>query len=101
MSDRWTQAVVWDVEIDKRAAHENSGGMDLLVESVLAVDEENVKVSPGEQARTLKPGKSGADDSHIVARSHDYLPSYALAAFSSSTLRGKENYRLITEKIFF
>ena len=33
MFDRWTQAVVWDVEIDERASHEDSGGMDLLVES--------------------------------------------------------------------
>ena len=63
------------IEIDERAAHEDSGGMDLLVESVFAIDEENVEALPGEQASTLKPGKSGADDSHVVARSHNVSPS--------------------------
>ena len=71
MSDWGAQAVVRDVEINERAAHEDSGGMDLLVESVLAIDEENVEAVPGEQASTLKPGKSGADDSHVVACSHE------------------------------
>jgi hypothetical protein len=39
--------------------------MDLLVESVFAIDEENVEVLLREQASTLKSGKSGADR-HIV-----------------------------------
>ena len=70
MFDRWSKAVVREVEIDERATHEDSGGMDLLVESVFAIDEENVKALSGEEASTLKPGKSGTDDSHVVARSH-------------------------------
>jgi hypothetical protein len=40
--------------------------MDLLVESVFAIDEENVEVLLREQASTLKSGKSGANDRHIV-----------------------------------
>jgi hypothetical protein len=44
--------------------------MDLLVESVLAIDEENVEALSREQAGTLKPGKSGADNSHVVAGFH-------------------------------
>jgi hypothetical protein len=44
--------------------------MDLLVESVLAIDEENVDALPGEQASTLKPCQSGADDSHVITSSH-------------------------------
>jgi hypothetical protein len=45
--------------------------MDLLVECVLPIDEENVDALPGEQASTLKSGQSGADDSHVVACSHE------------------------------
>jgi len=69
--DCWSKAVVRDVEIDERATHEDSGSVNLLVESVLAIDEENVDALSGEQARTLEPGKSGADDSHVVARFHE------------------------------
>ena len=70
MFDRWSKTVVRDVEVDERATHKDSGGMDLLVESVLAIDEENVEALPGEQSSTLKPGKSSADDSHVIARPH-------------------------------
>jgi hypothetical protein len=60
--DRWSEAVVRDVEIDERTTHEDSGGVNLLVESIFAIDEENADALAGEQASTLKPGKSGADD---------------------------------------
>src|SRR5262245_37349451 len=56
--DRRSQAVVWDVEVNQCAAHEDSGGVDLLIESVLAIDEQHLESLPGEQASTLKPGKS-------------------------------------------
>jgi hypothetical protein len=68
--DRWPKAIVRKVEIDERAAYEDSGGMDLLVESVLAIDEENVDALSTEQASTLEPGKSSPDDSHVVTRPH-------------------------------
>jgi hypothetical protein len=68
--DRWSQAVVWDVEIDERAAHEDPGSMNLLVESVLAIYEENVESLPGKESSTLKPGKSRTDDRDVIKRSH-------------------------------
>ena len=71
MFDRWSKAVFGQVEIDERAAHEDSSGMYFLIECVLAIDEENVDALPGEQARTLKSGQSGADDSYVVACSHE------------------------------
>ena len=70
--DPQSKTVVRDVEIDERASHEDSGGVNLLVESVLAIDEENVEVLSREQASTLEPGKSCADDGHVVARSHRF-----------------------------
>ena len=70
MFDRWSQAIVRDVEVNERAAHEDSGGMNLLVESVFAVDEENVETLPGEQASTLKSGQSRTDDSNLITRPH-------------------------------
>ena len=73
MFDGWSKAVVGDIEIDERAAHEDSGGMDLLVESVLAIDEENVQALPSEQSGTLQSGKSGADDGYVVAGVHERL----------------------------
>ena len=70
MFDRWSQAVVWDVEIDERPAHEDPGSMNLLVESVLAIYEENVETLPGKESSTLKPGKSRTDDRDVIKRSH-------------------------------
>ena len=70
MFDRWSQAIVWDVEIDERAAHEDPGSMNLLVESVLAIYEENVETLPGKESSTLKPGKSRTDDRDVIKRSH-------------------------------
>ena len=70
MFDRRSQAIIRDVEIDERAAHEDSGGVDLLIECVLAIDEENVDALPGKEASTLKPGKSRTDDSYVIARPH-------------------------------
>jgi hypothetical protein len=40
--------------------------VDLLVETVFAIDEEYVKALLREQSSTLKPGKSGANDGHVV-----------------------------------
>ena len=71
MFDCWSKAVVRDVEIDERTTHEDASGVNLLIETVLAIDEENVNASSREQASTLEPGKSGADDSHVVARFHE------------------------------
>src|SRR5437762_599965 len=64
--------------------------MDLLVESVLAIDEENVETSSTEQACTLKSGKSGADDSHVVARSHETYPPGALFSKAGSPKKGRD-----------
>ena len=79
VSDRRTQAVVGKVEIDERAAHEDSGGMDLLVERVFAIDEENVNAVPGEQASALQSGESGADDSDVIACFHETYPPSPLS----------------------
>ena len=70
MSDRRSQAIIRDVEIDERAAHEDPGSMNLLVESVLAIYEKNVETLPGEESSTLKPGKSRTDDRDVIKRSH-------------------------------
>ena len=70
MFDRWSETVVGDVEIDECATHEDSGGMNLLVESVLAIYEENVESLPGKESSTLKPGKSRTDDRDVIKRSH-------------------------------
>ena len=74
MSDWRSQAVVREVEIDERAAHEDAGGVDLLVESVLAIDEENANPLPGEEPSTLESGQSRADDCHVVASLHEPPP---------------------------
>ena len=79
MFDRRSKAVVWNIEIDERAAHEYSGGMDLLIESLLAIDEENVEALFREQASTLKAGQSGADDRDVIARSHKGNSNSSLA----------------------
>src|SRR3569832_1700 len=75
MLDRWAKAVFRQVEIDERAAYEDSGGVYLLIESVFAIDEENIDALAGEQSGTLQTCQSGADDSHVEARSHDVWPS--------------------------
>ena len=66
MPDWWAKAVVGDVEVDERAAHEDAGGVDLLVKTVFPIDEEYVEALLREQSSTLKPGKSGANDGHVV-----------------------------------
>jgi hypothetical protein len=68
--DWWSEAVVGDVEIDEGAAHEDAGGMDLLVECVFAIDEENIQALSSEQTGTLKSRQSSANDSHVIAASH-------------------------------
>ena len=68
MFDGWSQAVVRNVEIHECAAYENSGGVDLLIEGVLAIDEEHFDTLSSKQAGTLKAGKSGADDSYVIRR---------------------------------
>ena len=89
MFDRRSQAVIRDVEIDECASHKDSGGMDLLVESVLAIDEENVETLPGEQASTLKSCQSGTDDSHVVACSHVRIAK-SFVMQSSKTKKGRD-----------
>src|ERR1700754_567130 len=76
--DRWTKTIVRYIEIDERAAHEDPGGMNLLVESVLAIDEKNAETLPGEQASALKSGQSGADDRYVVTCSHLLCVSVSL-----------------------
>src|SRR5204863_3567015 len=71
--------------------------MDLLVESVLAIDEENVETLSTEQACTLKPGKSGADDSHVVARSHETYPPGALFSKAGSPKKAETGRHLVQE----
>ena len=66
MSDRWSQAVVRNVEIDEGATDKDSGGMDLLIECVLAVDQQDAQVLPREQPCALEPGESRADDGHVI-----------------------------------
>ena len=65
MSDGWTKAVVWNIEIDERAAHKDSGRMDPLVECVLAVYKEYVQALLGEQSSALETGESGADNGYV------------------------------------
>lgn len=84
MPDRWSEAVVWNVEVQERAADEYSGGMDLLVERVFAIDEENVDALSRQEASTLKPCKSSADNSYVVSRSHRYLTVKSFAPQSPS-----------------
>ena len=98
MFDRWSKAVVRDVKIDERAAHEDAGSVDLLVESVFAIDEENIKTLSSEQASTLESGKSCANNSYVVVCPHELTaksftsqsPSYAPCEVPSRTLRDKE-----------
>jgi hypothetical protein len=52
--DWCSKTILGQIEIDERAAHEDSGGMNLLFERVLAIDEEHVETLPGKQASTLK-----------------------------------------------
>ena len=92
MFDGWTETVVRNIEIDERAAHEDARRMYLLVESVLAIDEEDLEALPREESRTLQSGKAGADDSHVIIRAHrrHLMP---LPTLPSSTLRRKDGHR--------
>ena len=99
MFDRWSETVVGNVEIDECAAHEDSGGMDLLVESVLAIDEENVDALPGEPASTLKSGQSRADDSHVVACSHEGVAK-SFVIQSSKAKKGRDGLALNVSHLF-
>ena len=65
MSDGRSQTVVRNVEIEERAAHKDSGGVDLLIECVLAVDQQDAQAFPGEQSSALKTGESRADDGYV------------------------------------
>ena len=64
--------------------------MDLLVERVFAIDEENLETLLRQQASTLKPGKSGANDSHIVEAGRHVSDLTPHAGLPSSTLQGKD-----------
>src|SRR5687768_4717566 len=64
--DGRAQAVVRNIEVNEGAAHEDAGGVDFLIECVFAVGEEYGNALSREQAGTLKPGESGADDGDIV-----------------------------------
>jgi len=84
VSDWRAQAVVGNIEVGQRAAHEDAGRVDLLIECVLAIDKKHVDALLGEQAGTLKTGESGADDGHVVAV-HSVVKVLCLAK-----LRGKK-----------
>jgi hypothetical protein len=64
--DGWSQTVVRNIEIEERAAHKDSGGMDLLIECVLAIDEQDLQAFPSEQASALETGESRADDGYVI-----------------------------------
>jgi hypothetical protein len=68
--DWWSKAIVRKIEIDERATYKDSGCVDLLIERVLAIDEQNADALPREQSGTLQSGQSGADDSYVITRSH-------------------------------
>ena len=70
MFDWWSKTIVRKIEIDKRPTYEDSGRMDLLIESVLAIDEKNADALPAEQASTLQSGQSSTDDSYVITHSH-------------------------------
>ena len=63
--DGRSQTVFRDVEIEERAANKDSGGMDLLIKGVLAIDQHDVQPFSGEQAGALQAGESGADDGYV------------------------------------
>ena len=54
-----------NIEIDERAAHKDSGSVDLLIECVLAIDQQDSQPLPREQASALEPGESRADDGYV------------------------------------
>jgi hypothetical protein len=94
--NRWSETILGQVEIDERAAHEDSGGMNFLFERVFAIDEENAETLPGKQASTLKAGQSGADDSHVVARSHKRIAK----SFIAQSRKTKKGERRVGTKCF-
>jgi hypothetical protein len=51
--DRGSKAIFGYVEIEERAANEDAGRMNFLVETVFAIDEENFEILSREQASTL------------------------------------------------
>jgi hypothetical protein len=68
--DCWTETVFGDVEVDECATHEDAGRVDLLIESVRAIDQEYVRAVLGKQARALESGESGADDGYVEIGPH-------------------------------
>jgi hypothetical protein len=80
--DRRAETVVREVKVDKRATHEDSGGVNLLVESIFAIDEENVNALRREQASTLKSCQSRTDNSHVVTASHEYFAKFFVSQSS-------------------
>ena len=75
MFDWWSKAVIGKVEVDERSAYEDAGGVDLLVERLLAIDEEHVHAFAREQASTLESGQPRADNRDVITRSHKTSPS--------------------------
>ena len=66
MFDWRPETVIGNIEVEERAAHKDSGGMNLLIERVLAIDEHDAQAFAGEQAGALKTGESGAQTSGMV-----------------------------------
>ena len=77
MLDRRSQTVVRNIEIEERAPHKDPGGMNLLVECVLAVNEENIQAFASEEASTLETGESRADDGYVVTAHKTSQKSFA------------------------
>jgi hypothetical protein len=67
--------------------------MYLLIESVLAIDEEDPEALSRQESRTLQSGKPGADDTHVIVRAHN-RHLMLLVRLASSTLQDKDNHRI-------
>jgi hypothetical protein len=91
--DGWSQAVVRNVKILQCAADKDSGGMNLLIESVLTIYEQNAQTFPPEKEGALQTGQPGPDDNHIIII-HKFFASQSshpqqvtpVVGFASSTL---------------
>ena len=67
--------------------------MDLLIECVLAIDQEDAYAFPGEQASALETGESCADDGYVEIAQNRRSKALCITKFTWTRLRLRSDFR--------
>ena len=67
MTDGRPKAILRKSKVFQCAAHENTGGVNRLIESRFAIDQKNMYAALAQQTRGLQSRQSGANDDYIVS----------------------------------